>query len=152
MVLCLHGEPSWSFLYRKMVPVLSSNGYRVIVPDFIGQFSLGWCPKEIILPCQGSGSLTSTPTLTTTRTSCTAWCSGSCWTTSISSTIDPKPRRVDCKGSPLQGHHAGVPGLGRPHWPQRGEGRGREVLQPRHHEHRPPRPHPRPQRQQRVRH
>ena len=56
------------------------------------------------------------------------------------------------KGSPLQGHHAGVPGLGRPHWPQRGEGRGREVLQPRHHEHRPPRPHPRPQRQQRVRH
>ena len=37
VVLCLHGEPSWSFLYRKMVPVLSSHGYRVIVPDFIGQ-------------------------------------------------------------------------------------------------------------------
>ena len=44
-ILCLHGEPSWSFLYRKMVPVLSSNGYRVIVPDFIGQFSVGWCSK-----------------------------------------------------------------------------------------------------------
>ena len=35
-VLCLHGEPSWSFLYRKMVPVLTRAGYRVIVPDFIG--------------------------------------------------------------------------------------------------------------------
>ena len=35
-ILCLHGEPSWSFLYRKMVPVLAAAGYRVIVPDFIG--------------------------------------------------------------------------------------------------------------------
>ena len=36
VVLCLHGEPSWSFLYRKMVPVLTQAGYRVIAPDFIG--------------------------------------------------------------------------------------------------------------------
>ena len=35
-VLCLHGEPSWSFLYRKMIPVMTRAGYRVIVPDFIG--------------------------------------------------------------------------------------------------------------------
>ncbi len=35
-VLLLHGEPSWSFLYRKMVPVLADAGYRVVVPDFIG--------------------------------------------------------------------------------------------------------------------
>jgi len=35
-ILCLHGEPSWSFLYRKMVPILVDAGYRVIVPDFIG--------------------------------------------------------------------------------------------------------------------
>ena len=35
-ILCLHGEPSWSFLYRKMVPVLVDAGYRVVVPDFIG--------------------------------------------------------------------------------------------------------------------
>ena len=35
-ILCLHGEPSWSFLYRRMVPVLVRAGYRVIVPDFIG--------------------------------------------------------------------------------------------------------------------
>ena len=34
-ILCLHGEPSWSFLYRKMIPVLSSR-HRVIAMDFIG--------------------------------------------------------------------------------------------------------------------
>lgn len=34
-VLCLHGEPTWSFLYRKMIPVLSEKG-RVIAPDLIG--------------------------------------------------------------------------------------------------------------------
>merc|ERR1719320_1347524 len=36
VVICLHGEPSWSFLYRKMVPGFVSAGFRVIVPDFIG--------------------------------------------------------------------------------------------------------------------
>ena len=51
VVLCLHGEPSWSFLYRKMVPVLSSNGYRVIVPDFIGQFSESLVFKIMKLCC-----------------------------------------------------------------------------------------------------
>ena len=35
-VLLLHGEPSWSFLYRKMIPVLANNGFRAIVPDLIG--------------------------------------------------------------------------------------------------------------------
>ena len=35
-ILCLHGEPSWSFLYRKMIPPLVEAGYRVVVPDFIG--------------------------------------------------------------------------------------------------------------------
>lgn len=35
VVLCLHGEPTWSFLYRKMIPTLSQN-QRVIVPDFVG--------------------------------------------------------------------------------------------------------------------
>lgn len=33
--LCLHGEPSWSFLYRKMIPALASKG-RVLAPDFVG--------------------------------------------------------------------------------------------------------------------
>lgn len=34
-ILCLHGEPSWSYLYRKMIPQLSQVG-RVIAPDLIG--------------------------------------------------------------------------------------------------------------------
>jgi haloalkane dehalogenase len=36
VVLCLHGEPIWSFLYRKMMPVLAAAGLRVICPDMIG--------------------------------------------------------------------------------------------------------------------
>lgn len=34
--LCLHGEPSWSFLYRKMLPVFVESGARVICPDWLG--------------------------------------------------------------------------------------------------------------------
>jgi pimeloyl-ACP methyl ester carboxylesterase len=34
-ILCLHGEPTWSYLYRKMIPPLAALG-RVIVPDLIG--------------------------------------------------------------------------------------------------------------------
>jgi haloalkane dehalogenase len=36
IVLLLHGEPSWSYLYRKMIPGLVAAGHRVIVPDLIG--------------------------------------------------------------------------------------------------------------------
>ncbi len=36
IVLCLHGEPTWAFLYRKMIPLLTTAGYRVIAPDFVG--------------------------------------------------------------------------------------------------------------------
>jgi haloalkane dehalogenase len=36
VVLCLHGEPSWSFLYRRMMPVLAAAGLRVICPDLVG--------------------------------------------------------------------------------------------------------------------
>ena len=35
-VLLLHGEPSWSYLYRHMVPVLVAAGHRVIAPDLVG--------------------------------------------------------------------------------------------------------------------
>lgn len=35
-VLLLHGEPSWSFLYRKVMPVLATAGLRTIAPDLIG--------------------------------------------------------------------------------------------------------------------
>lgn len=34
--LCLHGEPSWAYLYRKMVPVFTAAGLRVVAPDFFG--------------------------------------------------------------------------------------------------------------------
>jgi haloalkane dehalogenase len=36
VVLCLHGEPSWSYLYRSVIPVLASAGKRVIAPDLVG--------------------------------------------------------------------------------------------------------------------
>jgi len=36
VVLLLHGEPSWSYLFRKMIPILVKNGFRVIAPDLIG--------------------------------------------------------------------------------------------------------------------
>lgn len=35
-ILMLHGEPSWSFLYRKMIPILVAAGHRVICPDLVG--------------------------------------------------------------------------------------------------------------------
>jgi haloalkane dehalogenase len=34
--LCLHGQPSWSYLYRRMIPVFAAAGHRVIVPDLFG--------------------------------------------------------------------------------------------------------------------
>lgn len=36
VVLLLHGEPSWSYLYRKMIPILAGAGHRVIAVDMIG--------------------------------------------------------------------------------------------------------------------
>lgn len=35
-VLMLHGEPTWSYLYRKMIPRFAAAGHRVIAPDLIG--------------------------------------------------------------------------------------------------------------------
>lgn len=34
--LCLHGNPAWSYLYRKMIPVFLASGARVVAPDLIG--------------------------------------------------------------------------------------------------------------------
>lgn len=34
--LCLHGEPTWSYLYRKMLHVFTGAGHRVVAPDFFG--------------------------------------------------------------------------------------------------------------------
>jgi len=36
VALCLHGQPTWSYLYRKMIPGLAASGYRVIAPDMFG--------------------------------------------------------------------------------------------------------------------
>lgn len=34
--LCLHGNPAWSYLYRKMIPIFLAAGSRVVAPDLIG--------------------------------------------------------------------------------------------------------------------
>ncbi len=45
-VLLLHGEPTWSFLYRHVIPVLADAGLRVIAPDLIG-FGRSDKPAEV---------------------------------------------------------------------------------------------------------
>lgn len=36
LILLMHGQPSWSYLYRHMIPLLTGAGYRVIAPDLVG--------------------------------------------------------------------------------------------------------------------
>tara|TARA_B100001287_G_scaffold109933_1_gene92732 strand:- start:841 stop:1965 length:1125 start_codon:yes stop_codon:yes gene_type:complete len=36
IIYLLHGEPTWSYLFRKMIPALTQAGYRVIAPDMVG--------------------------------------------------------------------------------------------------------------------
>ena len=43
--LCLHGQPTWSYLYRKMIPVFDAGGGRVICPDWLG-FGKSDKPKD----------------------------------------------------------------------------------------------------------
>ncbi len=79
-VLMLHGEPSWSFLYRRMIPVFTDAGMRAVAPDLIGfgrsdkptstsdysyQAHMDWLKewvattdlRDITLICQDWGSL-----------------------------------------------------------------------------------------------
>ena len=35
-ILCMHGQPSWSYLYRKMIPIFVDAGHRVLAPDLVG--------------------------------------------------------------------------------------------------------------------
>lgn len=79
-VLMMHGEPSWSYLYRHMIPICAAAGHRVIAPDLIGfgksdkptqisdysyQTHMNWMTtfieqldlKNITLVCQDWGSL-----------------------------------------------------------------------------------------------
>ena len=46
LILCLHGQPTWSYLYRKMIPVFVEAGFRVIAPDFVG-FGRSDKPTEV---------------------------------------------------------------------------------------------------------
>ncbi|GAB2741533.1 haloalkane dehalogenase [Amycolatopsis magusensis] len=46
-VLLLHGEPTWSFLYRKLLPVLADAGLRAIAPDLVG-FGRSDKPVDIV--------------------------------------------------------------------------------------------------------
>lgn len=43
--LCLHGQPTWSYLYRKMLPVFTAAGHRVVAPDLFG-FGKSDKPRE----------------------------------------------------------------------------------------------------------
>jgi haloalkane dehalogenase len=36
VIVLVHGEPSWSYLYRHMIPTLAGAGYRVVAPDLVG--------------------------------------------------------------------------------------------------------------------
>ena len=79
-VLMLHGEPSWSYLYRHMIPLVAEAGHRVLAPDLIGfgksdkpadvsdysyERHMAWLSewlkaqglKNITLVCQNWGSL-----------------------------------------------------------------------------------------------
>jgi haloalkane dehalogenase len=58
-VMMLHGEPSWSFLYRKMMPIIAAAGYRVICPDLIG-FGGSDKPRGMSNGCARSRSTYST--------------------------------------------------------------------------------------------
>jgi len=44
VVLLLHGQPTWAYLYRKMIPVLVDAGYRAIAMDHLG---MGFSDKPI---------------------------------------------------------------------------------------------------------
>jgi len=36
IILCMHGQPTWSYLYRHMIPILNAEGFRVLAPDLVG--------------------------------------------------------------------------------------------------------------------
>jgi haloalkane dehalogenase len=46
LVVCLHGEPTWSFLYRTVMRVLAESGCRVVAPDLVG-FGRSDKPTEV---------------------------------------------------------------------------------------------------------
>jgi haloalkane dehalogenase len=78
--LCLHGQPTWSYLYRRMIPIFTAAGHRVVAPDFFGfgrsdkpiddavytfefhrntlmQFVMALDLKNIVMVCQDWGGI-----------------------------------------------------------------------------------------------
>ena len=78
--LCLHGQPTWSYLYRRMIPIFTAAGHRVVAPDFFGfgrsdkptdetvytfdfhreslrQFILAMDLKNVVMVCQDWGGV-----------------------------------------------------------------------------------------------
>lgn len=53
VVLCLHGEPTWCFLYRKMIKIFVEAGFRVIAPDLIGLAARTSPPVALITRTKG---------------------------------------------------------------------------------------------------
>ncbi len=41
LVLCMHGQPTWSYLYRHMIPVMVGAGLRVLAPDLVAEILAG---------------------------------------------------------------------------------------------------------------
>ncbi len=46
-ILMVHGQPTWSYLYRKMIPPLVAVGYRCIAPDLMGFGLSARCPPDL---------------------------------------------------------------------------------------------------------
>jgi haloalkane dehalogenase len=68
VVLLMHGEPSWSYLYRKMIPVLVSAGLQIVAPDLVG-FGRSDKPTE---RADSSGPTTRSPATWSGRASCSS--------------------------------------------------------------------------------
>ena len=70
-VVCFHGEPTWAYLYRKMLPPLVEAGHRVICPDYAGfgrsdkPTDRGWYTYdrhvELIAGCSSSSTCATRP-------------------------------------------------------------------------------------------
>ena len=86
--LCLHGEPTWAYLYRKMIPVFLAAGHRVVAPDFLGfgrsdkpikdtVYTFGF-HRDMLLRLIASGSIFET-SRSSCRTGVDSWVSPCRW-------------------------------------------------------------------------
>lgn len=56
VILCMHGQPSWSYLYRNMIPILTNSGYRCIAPDLVGFGKSDKPSLSMIIPTQDTSN------------------------------------------------------------------------------------------------